>query len=144
MFNSLFQNYNQSQNQAAEAEEIRQQLQSIFFKIKTYQKHLSSDNKLNFKVVDNSSNNFDSDQKLNTKGDIIYYLGGYAIKYDMSDLKSIQVYRRGKVDSLQFAELLAISFFNDIEYITDKLFVKADVYQLEILINHVIKNREHP
>jgi len=119
---------------------LHKSLQSIFFKIKTYQKHLASDNKLNFKVVDSTSN----DQEMNTEGHVTYYLGGYAIKYDMGDLKSIQIYRRGKVDSLQFAELLAISFFNDIEYITDKLFVKADVYQLEILINHVIKNREHP
>ena len=144
MFNILFKNYNDSQNQVAEAEEIRQQLQSIFFKIKTYQKHLASDNKLNFKVIDSTSNDLSNDQEMNTKGHVTYYLGGYAIKYDMGDLKSIQIYRRGKVDSLQFAELLAISFFNDIEYITDKLFVKADVYQLEILINHVIKNREHP
>ncbi len=140
MFNRLFQNLQQSQGPAAEAEEIRQQLQSIFFKIKTYQKHLIKDNKLNFKVIENLSND---DDDMNSMGHVTYYLGGYAIKFDMGDLKSIQIYRRGKVDSLQFAELLAISFFNDIEYITDKLFVKADIYQLEILINHVIKNRDH-
>ncbi len=138
MFNKLFNNLNHSQSPAAEAEEIRQQLQSIFFKIKTYQKHLAEDHKLKFKVFDNLS--LDDDMK--NKGNVTYFLGGYALKFDMDDLKSIQLYRRGKVDSLQFAELLAISFFNDIEYITDKLFVKADVYQLEILINHIIKNRD--
>ncbi len=140
MFTRLFKNHHHSQDDhTAEAEEIRQQLQSIFFKIKTYQKYLTKDNKLNFKVIDNLS----IDDGINSMGHVTYYLGGYAIKFDMSDLKSIQIYRRGKVDNLQFAELLAISFLNDIEYITDKLFVKADVYQLEILINHVIKNREH-
>jgi len=137
MFKSILKNFSNNSSTTAEAEEIRQQLQSIFFKIKTYQKHLAKDNKLKFKVIDNISK--DEDQK--SSGCVTYFLGGYAIKYDLSDLKTIQLFRRGKVDNLQFAELLAISFFQDIEYITDKMFVKADVYQLEILVNHIIKNR---
>ena len=139
MFKALLKTFNHNDSTTAEAEEVRQQLQSIFFKIKTYQKHLFQDAKLSFKVSDNTS----IDSELNSSGYVTYFLGGYAVRYEMDDLKSIQLFRRGKVDNLQFAELLAISFFKDIEYIADKLFVKADIYQLEILINHVIKNRNN-
>lgn len=137
MFKSLLKSFNSNVSTTAEAEEIRQKLQSIFFKIKTYQKCLTNDSKLNFKVNDQTK----VDAERNSEGYVTYFLGGYAIRYEMDDLKSIQLFRRGKVDTLQFAELLAISFFKDIEYITDDLFVKADIYQLEILINHVVKNR---
>lgn len=121
----------------AQAEEVRQQLQSIFFKIKTYHKYLEKDAKLKFKITDTST----TDDNSNTSGQITYFVGGYAIRYELDDLKSIQLYRRGKVDTLQFAELLAISFYQRVEYIADELFVKADIYQLEILLNHVIQSR---
>ena len=137
MFKQLLKSFSPNVSTTAEAEETRQQLQSLFFKIKTYQKSLLRDSKLNFKISDHTS----TDNERNVSGYVTYFLGGYAIRYEMDDLKSIQLFKRGKVDSLQFAELLAISFFQDIEYITDKLFVKADIYQLEILINHVVKNR---
>ena len=139
MFNRLLKGFSNNTHSKAEAEAIRQQLQSIFFKIKTYQKALKSDVKLNFKVTDSTV----TDPHGQTSGQITYFLGAYAIRYELDDIKSIQLYRRGKVDNLQFAELLAISFFNKIEYISDNLFVKADIYQIEILINHVIKNRNN-
>ena len=137
MFNALLKSFSNRSHSPVEAEEIRQQLQSIFFKIKTYQKYLKSDNKLNFKVTDTTTTNITAQ----TTGQITYFLGAYAIRYELDDIKSIQLYKRGKVDNLQFAELLAISFCNRIEYISDALFVKADIYQIEILINHVVKNR---
>ena len=137
MFKSLLKSFNTNVRSTAEAEAVRQQLQSVFFKIKTYQKYFLNDSKLKFKVHDNTT----TDSNLIVSGEITFYLGGYAIRYEMNDLKTIQLYRRGKVDGLQFAELLAVSFFRDIEYIADPLFVKADIYQLEILINHVIKGR---
>jgi len=138
MFKHLIKNFSHNSNTTAEAEDIRQQLQSIFFKIRSFQNKLENNPRLNFKVTDDTI----ADTKLKNHRQVTYYLGPYAIRYDLGELKSIQLYRRGKVDSLQYAELLAISFNGDIEYITDKLFVKADVYQLEILINHVIKNDE--
>lgn len=137
MFKSLLKSFNTNVSSTAEAEAVRQQLQAVFFKIKTYQKYFLNDSKLKFKVNDNTS----TDSNLIVSGDITFYLGGYALRYEMNDLKTVQLYRRGKVDGLQFAELLAVSFFRDIEYIADQLFVKADIYQLEILVNHVIKSR---
>jgi len=139
MLKRLIRGFNSNTHSPAEAEEVRQQLQSIFFKIKTYQKYLKIDSKLNFKIIDTSSTDIDH----NTIGQITFFLGGYAIRYELDDLKTIQVYRRGKVDNLQFAELLAISFFQRIEYIADELFVKADIYQIEILLNHVVKSRNN-
>jgi len=135
MLKALLKNFNTDTSTTAEAEDVRQQLQSIFFIIKTYQKSLSKDMKLKFKVSDNTTIHPDH----TITGDVTFFLGGYAIRYEMDDLKSIQLFKRGKVDTLQFAELLAISFYKDIEYIADKLFVKADIYQLEILVNHVVK-----
>lgn len=137
MFKSLLKSFNTNIKSKAEAEAIRQQFQSVFFKIKTYQKSFLNDSKLKFKVVDKMI----TDSDLHISGNVTYYLGAYALHYEMDDLKTIQFYRRGKVDTLQFAELLAVSFYRDIEYISDPLFVKADIYQLEILINHVIKTR---
>ena len=136
MLNRLFKAYQTTNQSTVTAEEIRQKLQSIYFKINTHQKHLSNDPKLNFKVLDTSKSDSDS----NISGQTTFFLGGYAIRYEFDDIKSIQIYRRGKVDSLQFAELLAISFFEQVEFIADELFVKSDLYQLEILINHVVKN----
>lgn len=137
MLKKLIKGFSPHTHSTAEAEEVRQQLQSIFFKIKTYQKALKKDAKLNFKIIDTSH----TDADLNSIGQITFFLGGYAVRYELNDLKTIQVYRRGKVDNLQFAELLAISFYQRVEYIADQLFVKADIYQLEVLLNHVIKNR---
>ena len=137
MFSRLLKSFNNEINPTVEAEAVRQQFQSIFFKIRTYQKYLLKDEKVAFKVTDDTHANKD----LTTSGHVTYYLGAYVIRYDLDDLKSIQLFRRGKVDNLQFAELLAISFYSDIEYIADQQFVKADIYQIEILINRVIKNR---
>jgi hypothetical protein len=135
MLNRLLKAYQSTNQSTVTSEEIRQKLQSIYFKINTHHKHLSNDPKLNFKVLDTSKSDSDS----NTSGQTTYFLGGYAIRYEFDDIKSIQIYRRGKVDSLQFAELLAISFCEQVEFIADELFVKSDLYQLEILINHVVK-----
>ncbi|PCJ46294.1 MAG: hypothetical protein COA74_14090 [Gammaproteobacteria bacterium] len=137
MLNRLLKAYHSTDQSTAEAEDIRQKLQSIYFKLNTYHKHLKEDSKLKFKKLDTSKTDLDS----NVTGQTTFFLGGYAIRYEFNDIKSIQLYRRGKVDSLQFAELLAISFFKQVEYIADELFVKSDLYQLEILINHVVKNR---
>ena len=111
MFKKLLKGFKSNVSSKAEADEVRQQLQSIFFKIKTYHKYLQKDSKLKFKVIDSSS----TDEDLNTSGQITFFLGGYALRYELDNLKTIQLYRRGKVDTLQFAELLAISFFNQIE-----------------------------
>ena len=119
-----------------EIAEMRRRLQTLFFKLKTHQKIFQEDEKLNFKQFDD---NYDA---RNSAGHITFYLGNYVILYEMNDTKSIQLYKRGKVDSLQFAELLAISFESHLEYIADPLFVKADFYQLEILVNHVIKCKQ--
>ena len=116
--------------------EMRQRLQSLFFKLKQHQKVFLEDDKLKFKLFDDTY-----DPRV-AAGHITFYLGNYIIRYEMSDTKSIQLYKRGKVDSLQFAELLAISFESHLEYIADPLFVKADFYQLEILVNHVIKSKQ--
>ncbi len=102
MFKTLFGNFSYQPSSTADAENIRHQLQAIFFKIKTYQKDLFKDNKLNFKVTDNINNQ----NARNPSGEITFYIGGYVIKYDMNKHKSIQLYRRGKIDNLQFAELL--------------------------------------
>jgi len=137
MLKQLFNGFSKTVHSTAEAEEVRRQMQSIFFKIKNYQKYLKNDSKLKFNVLDTST----TDEDLNTSGQITYFLGGYAIRYELDDMKTIQLFRRGRVDNLQFCELLAISFFKRIEYIADELFVKSDIYQLEILVNHVIKSR---
>ena len=137
MLNRLLKAYHSNNQSTDTAEEIRQKLQSIYFKINTHQKHLAGDPKLNFKVLDTSKTDIDS----NISGETTYFLGGYAIRYEFDDIKSIQIYRRGKVDTLQYAELLAISFSQQVEFIADELFVKSDLYQLEILINHVVKNK---
>ena len=68
-------------------------------------------------------------------------ISGYINEDEMDDIKSIQLYRRGKTDSLQYAELLAISFVDTIEYISDPLFVKLDVKQLELSISHVVNKK---
>lgn len=136
MLNRLLKAYQSTNQSAGVAEEVRQKLQSIYFKINTHRKHLNTDPKLNFKILDTSKTDIDS----NISGQTTFFLGGYAIRYEFDDIQSIQIYRRGKVDSLQFAELLAISFFQQVEFIADELFVKSDLYQLEILINHVVKN----
>lgn len=116
--------------------DVRHRLQSLFFKLKSHHKIFLEDSKLKFKIVDEIRDSRDP------KGYITFYLGNYVIRYQMDDTKSIQLYKRGKVDSIQFAELLAISFENHLEYIADPLFVKADFYQLEVLINHVIKSKQ--
>lgn len=118
-----------------EIQEVRQRLQSLFFKLKTHQKSFLEDNKLNFKV-------FDETEGSELSGHITFFLGNYVLRYDMDATKSIQVYKRGKLDTLQFSELLAISFDTHLEYIADPLFVKADFYQLDILVNHVIKSKK--
>jgi hypothetical protein len=137
MLNRLLKAYHSNNQSTEPAEEIRQKLQSIYFKINTHQKNLAGDPKLKFKVLDTSKTDIDS----NISGQTTYFLGGYAIRYEFDDIKSIQIYRRGKVDTLQYAELLAISFSQQVEFIADELFVKSDLYQLEILINHVVKNK---
>jgi len=116
--------------------EMRQRLHSLFFKLKSHHKLFLEDPKLNFKLFD------DTYDPRSPNGYVTFYLGNYVIRYEMNDTKSIQLYKRGKVDSLQFAELLAISFEQHLEYIADPLFVKADFYQLEILVNHVIKSKQ--
>ena len=116
--------------------EMRQRLQSLFHKLKSHQELFQEDPKLNFKLLDDSRDSRSAD------GYMTFYLGNYVICYELGDTQSIQLYKRGKVDSLQFAELLAISFAEHLEYIADPLFVKADFYQLEILVNHVINTRE--
>lgn len=137
MFKNLLKSFSSNSHTSVDAETVRQQLQSIFFKLKSYRKALAQDTKLNFAVIDTTS----ADAEHRPTGQITFFLGGYAIRYELDELKTIQLYRRGKIDNLQFCELLAISFDGRVEYIADELFVKADVYQLEILINHVIKNR---
>ena len=116
--------------------EMRQRLQTLFFKLKTHHKIFLEDDKLNFKLFD------DSYDPRSPNGHITFYLGNYIMLYELDDTRSIQFYKRGKIDSLQFAELLAISFESHLEYIADPLFVKADFYQLEILVNHVIKSKQ--
>ena len=116
--------------------EMRQRLQSLFHKLKSHQELFQEDPKLNFKLLDDSRDSRSAD------GYMTFYLGNYVICYELGDTQSIQLYKRGKVDSLQFAELLAISFEEHLEYIADPLFVKADFYQLEILVNHVINTRK--
>ena len=116
--------------------EMRQRLQSLFFKLKTHHKTFLEDNKLNFKMFDDAY-----DPQTET-GHVTFFLGNYVLRYEMNDTKNIQLYKRGKIDSLQFAELLAISFESHLEYIADPLFVKSDFYQLEILVNHVIKFKQ--
>ena len=138
MINKLFQTINSYTNTQSEAVKVRRQLQSIFLKIKTYQKHLYNDPKLNFKIIDETDINDDE----NMSGSIVYFIGVYVLRFDLDDLKSIQVFRRGKTNTLQYAELLAISFFNDIEYISDPLFVKLDINQLELSISHVISQNK--
>ena len=115
--------------------DVRHRLQSLFFKLKSHYRVFQEDPKLKFKIIDEIKDPRDP------KGYVTFYLGNYVIRYQMDDTKSIQLYKRGKVDSIQFAELLAISFENHLEYIADPLFVKADFYQLEVLINHVIKSK---
>ena len=137
MFKQLFKSFNSTTNTVADAETVRQQLQSMFFKIKTYQKYMFKDKKLNFKVFDNTINDAD----LNVSGQISFFLGEYIIRYDFDNVKSIQLFRRGQFDNIKFAELLAISLYSEVEYISDQQFVQADIYQLEILINRTIKNR---
>jgi len=116
--------------------DVRHRLQSLFFKLKSHHKLFQEDPKLNFKIFDDIK---DTRQPV---GHITFYLGNYVIRYQLDDVKSIQLYKRGKIDSLQFAELLAISFENHLEYIADALFVKADFYQLEVLVNHVIQAKK--
>lgn len=116
--------------------DVRHRLQSLFFKLKSHHKTFLEDPKLKFKIFDEVKD------PRQAEGYITFYLGNYVIRYQMDDTKSIQLYKRGKVDSLQFAELLAISFENHLEYIADPLFVKADFYQLEVLVNHVIKAKQ--
>jgi hypothetical protein len=136
MFKQLLDNLMPNFKNTDEIVEIRQRLQSLFFKLRTHQRTFLDDPKLNFKVFDDLH-----DPRAHT-GYITFYLGNYVVRYEMDDTKSIQLFKRGKVDSLQFAELLAISFDSHLEYIADPLFVKADFYQLEILVNHVIKSKQ--
>ena len=136
MLKELFDNLIPNLKSSDEIVEMRQRLQSMFFKLKSHQKTFLEDPKLNFKTFD------DSHDPRNPSGYVTFYLGNYIIRYEMMDTKSIQLYKRGKVDSLQFAELLAISFETHLEYISDPLFVKSDFYQLEILVNHVIKTKQ--
>ena len=136
MFKQLLDNLMPNFKSTDEIVEIRQRLQSLFFKLRTHQRTFLSDPKLNFKIFD------DLNDPRSPTGYITFYLGNYVVRYEMDDTKSIQLYKRGKVDSLQFAELLAISFDSHLEYIADPLFVKADFYQLEILVNHVIKSKQ--
>ena len=116
--------------------DVRHRLQSLFFKLKSHSKTFQEDTKLKFKIFDEIKD------PRQPKGYITFYLGNYVIRYELDDTQSIQLYKRGKVDSLQFAELLAISFEKHLEYIADPLFVKADFYQLEVLVNHVIKSKQ--
>ena len=133
MLNKLFKSYYSVSHSTSSAEEVRQKLQLIYQKINSHQEMLEDDPKINFIVDASPIANQNANQ-------ITYYLGGYAIRYDFDDIKSIQLYRRGKVDSLQYAELLAISFNQQIEYIADELFVKSDLYQLDILITLIIQS----
>jgi len=136
MLNKLFKTINSYSSTKSEADLIRKQLQTIFLKVKTYQNYFKNDPKLNFNLNDKLIN---EDGKLS--GAINYFLGDYAIRYELDDIKSIQLYRRGKTDSLQYAELLAISFIDTIEYISDPLFVKLDIKQLELSISHVVNKK---
>ena len=136
MLKQLLDNLMPSLKNKDEIIEMRQRLQSLFHKLKSHQELFQEDPKLNFKLLDDSRDSRYAD------GYMTFYLGNYVICYELGDTQSIQLYKRGKVDSLQFAELLAISFEEHLEYIADPLFVKADFYQLEILVNHVINTRE--
>ena len=136
MLKQLLDNLMPSLKNKDEIIEMRQRLQSLFHKLKSHQELFQEDPKLNFKLLDDSRDSRSAD------GYMTFYLGNYVICYELGDTQSIQLYKRGKVDSLQFAELLAISFEEHLEYIADPLFVKADFYQLEILVNHVINTRE--
>ena len=136
MFKQLIDNFLPNLKNTDEIIDVRQRLQSLFFKLRTHQKVFLEDPKLEFKVFDEIA-----DPK-HAVGHVTFYLGNYVIRYELDDTKSIQLFKRGKIDSLQFAELLAISFDNHLEYIADPLFVKADFYQLEILVNHVIKSKQ--
>ena len=85
MFNALLKSFSNKAHSPGEGEAIRQQLQSIFFKIKTYQKYLKSDTKLNFKVTDTTV----TDNLSETSGQITYFLGAYAIRYELDDIKGL-------------------------------------------------------
>ena len=137
MFKQLIENIKPYFANEDDVAELRHRLQSLFFKLKSHRKTFQEDSKLNFKIFDEVK---DARQP---QGYVTFYLGNYVIRYQMDDTQSIQLYKRGKVDSLQFAELLAISFENHLEYISDPLFVRADFYQLEVLVNHVIKAKRN-
>jgi len=136
MLKHLINNFKPYFTNTTEVLEVRQRLQSLFFKLKSHKKDFLEDDKIGFKMFDESRDLHDP------QGHITFYLGNYVLLYELNDTQSIQFYKRGKIDSLQFAELLAISFDNHLEYVSDPLFVKADFYQLEILINHVIKSKQ--
>ena len=114
----------------------RLRLETLFCKLKANHQIFENDFKLRFKMDDESVID-----ESGCSGQITFYLGDYVIRYELSEFKSIQLYRRGKVDNTQYSELLLISFENRIEYFSDQLFVTSDLYQLEILVNHVLKNK---
>jgi len=127
MLKQIIQNFSIRDTSQLEAVEVRRQFESVYIKIKNYQNFLEIDHKLNFNAIEQTIAS-------------TFFLGAYAVRYEFDNIKSIQLFRRGEVDNLQYCELLAISFQNQVEYITDALFVKADIFQLEILVNHVIKS----
>jgi hypothetical protein len=126
----------------------RARLENIFLKLRTHHKFFAQDQKLRFKHLhnigkapDSNQDNFDAQlgRDIEAQETSYYYVGEYVLGVELNNYKAIQLFRRGKVDSTQFAELQLLSLPEHIEYFNDPLFVDADLYQIDVLINHVIK-----